>query len=195
MFHPNVTSNSEDSVSKSTGDLIRKIPQSKDCCFLKWTNHFDLIVMWEIPVPRELANWNRKLFVMDNHSLQQIIERIPELKFKYIGSFPADFIPILTKFSLAIINTALKKEVGEHWILIARINRNYYFADSLAQSIAHYKFLGKKYQKIIHWPLQKMQNLCGFYAIVAAFQLFKIFQTNLNNNHDVHDLNFIINYM
>ena len=28
---------------------------------------------------------------MDNKSLQRIIERIPELKFKYIGSFPADF--------------------------------------------------------------------------------------------------------
>ena len=132
---------------------------------------------------------------MDNQSLQQIIERIPELKFKHIGSFPADFIPNLPKFSFAIINTASSKEVGEHWILIARLNRSYYYADSLARSVTHYKFLGKKYQKIIHRPLQKMQNLCGFYAIFAAFQLFKFFQTNLNNIHDVHVLNFISNYM
>ena len=69
---------------------------------------------------------------MDNQSLQQIIERIPELKFKYIGSFPTDFIPNLPNLSFAIINTASSKEVGEHWILIARLNRNYYYADSLA---------------------------------------------------------------
>ena len=106
---------------------------------------------------------------MDNQSLQQIIERIPELKFKYIGSFPADFIPNLTKFSFAIINTASSTEVGEHWILIARLNRNYYFADSLIRSVTHYKFLGKKHQKILPRPLQKMQNLCGFYAILQHF--------------------------
>ena len=34
-FHPDVTSNSEDRVSKSTEDLIRTIPQSKDCCFFE----------------------------------------------------------------------------------------------------------------------------------------------------------------
>ena len=79
---------------------------------------------------------------MDNQSIQQIIERIPELKFKYIGSFPADFIPNLPKFSFEIINTASIKEVGEDWILIARLNRNYYYADCLARSITHYKFLG-----------------------------------------------------
>ena len=129
---------------------------------------------------------------MDNQSLQQIIERIPELKFKYIESFPADFIPNLPKLSFAIINTASSKE---HWILIARLNRNYYYADSLARSKTHYNVLGKKYQRIIHRPLQKMQNLCGFYAIFAAFQLFKFFQANLNNFHDAHVLNFISNYM
>ena len=85
---------------------------------------------------------------MDNQSLQQNFERIPELKFKYIVSFPADFIPNLPKFSFAIINTASSRKVGEHWILIARINRNYYYADSLARSITHYKFIGKSTKKL-----------------------------------------------
>ena len=130
---------------------------------------------------------------MDNKSLQQINERIPELKFKYIGSFPADFIPNLPKLSFAINNTASSKEVGEHRILIARLTRNYYYADSLARSVTHYKFFCKNNQKLIPRPLQKMQSLCGFYTIFAAFQLFKFFQTNLNNIHDVHMLNFISN--
>ena len=95
---------------------------------------------------------------MDNTSLRDIIERIPELNFLYNGSFPADFVPNLPKFSFAIINTSPSSEVGEHWIKIGRLNRNYYYADSLARSVTHYKFLNKKYQKMIHRPLQKLLN-------------------------------------
>ena len=35
IFHPDVSNNSEDRVSKSTEDLIRTIPESKDCCFFE----------------------------------------------------------------------------------------------------------------------------------------------------------------
>ena len=44
-------------------------------------------------------------------------------------------------------------------------------------------------------PLKKMQYLCGFYTIFAAFELFRFLQTNLNMVHDVHVLNFICNEM
>ena len=60
---------------------------------------------------------------MDNTSLRQIIERIPELKYRYIGSFPADCVPRLPTFSFAIINTSPSSEAGEQWIMIARLNR------------------------------------------------------------------------
>ena len=56
IFHPDVTSISKDRVRKSADDLIRKTPQSKDCCNFKKTNHFNFIVMRKIPVPKELAN-------------------------------------------------------------------------------------------------------------------------------------------
>ena len=42
IFHPNVTSNSEHRVSKSTEDLICTIPQSKDCCFFEKNESFQL---------------------------------------------------------------------------------------------------------------------------------------------------------
>ena len=42
IFHPDVTSNSEDRVSKSTEDLIRTIPQSKDCCVFEKNESFQL---------------------------------------------------------------------------------------------------------------------------------------------------------
>ena len=132
---------------------------------------------------------------MDNTSLRQIIERIPELKYRYIGSFPADCVPRLPTFSFAIINTSPSSEAGEHWIMIGRLNRTYYYADSLARAITNYKFLNQKYQKTIQQPVQKTDKLCEFYTIFAAFQLFKFCRTKLNNVHDVHVLNFISNYM
>ena len=63
---------------------------------------------------------------MDNTSLRQIVEKIPELNYRYIGSFPADCIPILPTFSFAIINTSSSRKAGEHWIMIARLNQTYY---------------------------------------------------------------------
>ena len=80
---------------------------------------------------------------MNNTSLRDIIERIPEPKFRYIRSFPADFVQNLPKFTFAFINTSPSSEAGEHWIMIGRLNRNYYYADSLARSITHYIFLNK----------------------------------------------------
>ena len=68
---------------------------------------------------------------MDNFSLQHIIERISELKFKYMGSCSSDKVPQLTKYSFAIVNSAPSNERGEHWIMIARLDKTYYFADSL----------------------------------------------------------------
>ena len=132
---------------------------------------------------------------MDNNSLRQIIERIPELKYRYIGSFPADCIPSLPTFSFAIITFSPSSEAGEHWIIIARLNRTHYYADSLAPPITKYKFLNKKYQKIKQQPVQKIEILCEFYTNFAAFQLFNFFQTKLNNVHEVHVLNLISNYM
>ena len=56
---------------------------------------------------------------MDNFLLLQIIEKIPELMFKYMGSYPADKINQLTKYYFAIINSAQNIYRGEHWIVIA----------------------------------------------------------------------------
>ena len=68
---------------------------------------------------------------MDSFSLVQVIEKNPELKFKYMGSYPSDKVSQLTKYSVATINTAPINNSGEHWITKARIEKkNLYFADS-----------------------------------------------------------------
>ena len=131
---------------------------------------------------------------MDNFSLLQSIERIPELRFKYMGSYPSDTVPQLTKYS-EIINLTPSKDRGERWIIIARLDKSYYFADSLGRKRSTYTFLTKKSRRMVPRKLQKTDNLCGLYAIYSAFLVFKFFQKNLNNVHDVHVLNFISNFM
>ena len=81
---------------------------------------------------------------MDNFPLLQIIERVPELSFKYMGSYPSDTVPQLTKYSFAIINSAQSNDRGEHWIIIARLDKSYYFADSLERKRSTHPFLTKK---------------------------------------------------
>ena len=51
---------------------------------------------------------------MNKFSILQLIERIPELRFKYMGSYPSDEVPQLTKYSSAIVNSAPSKDRGEH---------------------------------------------------------------------------------
>ena len=66
---------------------------------------------------------------MDNFSFLQMIERVLELRFKYMGLYRLDTVPQLTNYSFAIINSAPSKDRGKHWIMIARLDENY-FADS-----------------------------------------------------------------
>ena len=98
----------------------------------------------------------------DSFSLLQIIERFPELRFKYMGSYPSDTVPQLTKYSFAIINSAPSNDRGEHWIMIARLDKSYYFSDSLGRKRSTYPFLTKKFRRMVPRKLQKTDNLCGF---------------------------------
>ena len=75
---------------------------------------------------------------MDIFTLQQIINRIPLLKFRYLGSFRSDHFPTLDNFAIindtfAIINTQPSKMQSEHWIMIANFRHEMYFADSLGR--------------------------------------------------------------
>ena len=74
-----------------------------------------------------------KISKMDIVSLQQIINRIPLLKYRYCASFPSDYVPTLDKDTFAIIDTQPCNMQGEHWIMIANSRQNLYFADSLGR--------------------------------------------------------------
>ena len=130
---------------------------------------------------------------MDNVALRQIINRIPLLKFQYIGSFTCDYAQTLANDTFAIINTQPSNMQREHWIMIAKVRHQLYFADSLGRK--DYNFLRKNYKRMIPERLQLHQSLCGFYTIYAAFQLFKFGQEDITGIHDLNVLSFISIYM
>ena len=130
---------------------------------------------------------------MDNFAPQQIINRIPLLKFRYLGSFPSDYVPTLENDTFAIINMQPSNMQGEHWIMVANSRQKLYFADSLGRK--KYSFLKQHYEQMIPEPLQSHPSVCGFYTIYAAFQLFKFRQEVITGIHDVNLLSFISNYM
>ena len=97
---------------------------------------------------------------MDKFALQQIINRIPLLKFRYLGSFPSDYVPTLENDTFAIINTQPSNMQGEHWIMVANSRQKLYFEDSLGRK--KYSFLKQHYEQMIPEPLQSHPSVCGF---------------------------------
>ena len=131
---------------------------------------------------------------MDNFALQQIINCIPLLKFRYLGSFHSDYVPTLDNDTFAIINTQPSNMQGEHWIMIAKFPHEFYFSDSLG--CKGYSFLNNQhYKQMMPAPLQSHPSVCGFYTIYAAFHLFKFRQEEITGVHDVNVLSFISNFM
>ena len=160
-----------------------------------WKRYWTHCIGWTNVVGCSWQVWCcwKECVKMDNFALQQIINRIPLLKFRYLGSFPSDYVPTLDKYTFAIINTQPSDMQGEHWIMIANSRQKLYFADSLGRK--KYSYLKQQYEQMIPEPLQSHPSVCGFYTIYAAFHLFKFRQEEITGVHDVNVLSFISNYM
>ena len=125
---------------------------------------------------------------MDNFALQQFINRIPLLKYQYLGSFPSDYVPTLDNDTFAIINTQPSFMQGEHWIMIANFQHELCFADSLGRK-GYSFFNNQHYKQMMPALLQSHPSVCGFYTIYAAFHLLKFQQKEITG---VHDVNFFL---
>ena len=131
---------------------------------------------------------------MDNIALQQFINRIPLLKFRFLGSIPSDCVPTLDNDTFANINTQPYNMQGEHWIMIANFRHDMYFAGSLGCKV--FSFLNNQhYKQMMPAPLQSHPSVCGFFSLYAAFHLFKFRQEEITAVHDVNVLFFISNYL
>ena len=126
---------------------------------------------------------------MDKVALQKFINRIPLLKFWYLGSFPSDYVPTLDNGTFAIINTQPSNMQGEHWIMIANFRHESCFIDSLG--CKRYSFFNNQhYKQMMPAPLQSHPSVCCFYTIYAPFHLFKFRQEEITEVHDVNVLTF-----
>ena len=154
---------------------------------LNFTNSLENVT--ELIVLGERMSW----VAVDKFALQQIFERIPLLKFRYRGSFPSDYVPILDNDTFVIINAPPSNMQGEHWIMIANCRHELYFADSLGRK--KYSFLKQHYKQMMAAPLQSHPSFCGFYTKYAAFHLLNFRQEEVTGVHDVILLSFITIYM
>ena len=106
---------------------------------------------------------------MDNVSLQQMINRIPLLKYRYRGSFPSDYVPTLDNDTFAFLNTQPSNMQGEHWMMIANSCQNLYFADSLGHK--KYSFLKQQIEndaRTLTVPSQHLwflHDICSFSSL------------------------------
>ena len=131
---------------------------------------------------------------MDNFALQQNINRLLLLIFRYRGSFPSDYVPTLDNDAFAIINTQPSNMQDEHWIMIGKLRHELYFSDSLG--CKKYSVLNNQHHKqMMPTPLQFHPSVCGFYTKHAAFHLFMFRQEENTGIHDANVLPFISNYM
>ena len=119
----------------------------------------------------------------DNNSLQQIFNSIPLLKYLCFGSFPSNFVPTLGNITFANINTQPTSLQSEFWIFIANSRHKLCFVDSLGRP----SFLKQQYEQMMPQQLQSHPRVCGFYAIYAAFPLFKFRQKEITGAHDAEN--------
>ena len=100
-----------------------------------------------------LLFWKR-IFEMDNTSLEQIVNRITLVNYWYIGSFPSDFVPNLPIERFAIIIAQPSNTPGEHWIVTAKFHHELFPADSLCLSINNAHFLKQSYSQMVRTRIQ-----------------------------------------
>ena len=128
---------------------------------------------------------------MNYFSLQQMVNRIPLLKYRYLRPITSDYDPIFPNETLASIITQPRTMQCEHWIRKANSRYKLSFADFISRP----SVLKRQYEQMIPEPLQSHPSVCSFYVIYAAFHLFKFRQEEIAGVHDVNLHSNISNYM
>ena len=136
----------------------------------------------------------RKSVKLDKSALQQMINRIPQLKFRYLCSFPSDYVPTLYNDTFAFIKTQLSTMQGGHWDMIANFRHELYFAHSLG-SKGYSCLNNQRYKQMMPALLQSHPSICGFFTIYAAFHIFQFRWEKITGVHHVIVVSFIRNYM
>ena len=76
-----------------------------------------------------------------------------------MGSYPSDKVPQLTKYWFAIVNSASSKDIGEHWIMIARLDKPTTLLILWVEKKTAYSFQTKTYRRMVFRKLQKTDKM------------------------------------
>ena len=126
-------------------------------------------------------------------SLPQRINRFPQLKYRYRGSFHSDHVPTLGNDTFAIINTQHSIMQGEHWILIANFCQILCFADSLGR-----KKTVSSSSNMNRWCQNHYSPITAFAVCTWDTQLFISSNSDKKKLQEYTNVNvhsFISNYM
>lgn len=115
---------------------------------------------------------------MDSLQIRQIIDSIQILKYKFMGTYPADMVPRhIPEGKFCIVNSDVQDGAGSHWVMLAAKNSTILFADSLARKLHSYKNIDFKNLRnypvvnIVVSPLQR-EELCALYCVYFAYVIF-----------------------
>lgn len=116
---------------------------------------------------------------MDNFGLYLVVQKLPHLRYKYLGTFsPSSMIPLslMQPNTFQITNTT--NGSGEHWVLFMKRSSPFrvYYADSLGKNYWNYAALRSALKDVrcadvfnlTPFPTQNSADLCGFYCIYFA---------------------------
>lgn len=134
---------------------------------------------------------------MNELELNRLIQRCPQLKYKFRGVFAADNYPKLSKKdSFVIVNASRASNSGSHWLLVCNRQGTIVFADPLGFSLAMYPIVYARFRQQYNGGYQDImdrdhatggrrrdsggggiQNLdsimCGAFCIYMAHCLFR----------------------
>ena len=86
--------------------------------------------------------------LMDEDSINGLIQRCQKLKHKVRGVFSADsFLSKMKSNNFLIVNASKSQSPGRHWHLICRKNNHLVFFDPLRRSLSSYKNIYQQFAK------------------------------------------------
>ena len=119
----------------------------------------ELIVFGTETLWLQLASllFKERISRIDIASLQQITNRVPLLKYRYLGPVSSDYVPAHHSEIFAVSNTQRNIMQAEHWIMIANSREKLYFAESFRRE--KYTFLKQHYKQLMPEPVQRFRLL------------------------------------
>ncbi len=115
---------------------------------------------------------------MDNQALKSVINQIPTLKYKYLGSFSANnLIFPMPENGFQIVNTPDSTKASGHWIMLEQRNKLRFYGDSLQSALDSYRNICRRLpsetsSKPFNDFVVQKGPLSGLYSIYFARKLF-----------------------